>query len=81
MGREEINLLSLTLCYCRTRKIQSTHLVVSVSDGDERANEGGGEIGGGEEKHLAREPDCLKALDLEENNKLTPLRNIDIIEP
>jgi len=38
--------------------------VVAVGDGDERADEGGGEIGWSEEEHLAREPDDLKALDL-----------------
>ena len=47
--------------------------MVSVGDGDERAYEGGGKIGGGEEEHFPREPDCLKALDLEEDFELIQL--------
>lgn len=45
--------------------------MISVSDGEERADEGGGEISGGEEEHLARQPDGLEALDLREDSKLT----------
>lgn len=47
--------------------------MVAVGDGDERADEGGGEIGWSEEEHLAREPDDLKALDLEKDFKLVPM--------
>ena len=47
--------------------------MISVSDGEERADEGGREIGGGEEEHLARQPDGLETLDLKEVSKLTPI--------
>ena len=50
--------------------------MISVGYRDQRADEGGGETGGCEEEHLAREPYCLEALHLEDNIELPRINGI-----